>query len=49
MLLAPLLRPLVAGADAIGEYGLELVARDIATRGAGGFGALVAARFEGRP
>jgi hypothetical protein len=49
MLLAPLLRPMVAGADAIGEYGLDLLARQVAAHDAGGFGALLAAQFERRP
>ena len=47
MLLAPLLRPMVAGADALGEYGLDVLAREIAERDVHGFSALVASRVAG--
>jgi hypothetical protein len=49
MLLAPMLQPIVQGADAIGEYGIDLLARSIAGGDAHGFAALVAVRFEALP
>lgn len=49
MMLAPMLRPMLQGADALGEYGLGLLARGIAARDVHGFAALVAAGFEHRP
>lgn len=48
MLLAPLLRPLLSKADVFGDYGLELLAEQIARSDTQGFAAIVVARFEGR-
>jgi hypothetical protein len=45
MLLAPILRPMIASADVLGEYELDLLARDIAHRDASGFAALLASRL----
>jgi hypothetical protein len=46
MLLVPILRPMIAGAGILGDYELDLLAREIARRDAHGFAALVAARLE---
>jgi hypothetical protein len=48
MLLAPVLRPLCAGAGTLGDYELDLMANAIARCDRGGFATLVAARLEGR-
>jgi hypothetical protein len=48
MLLAPILRPMIAGGGALGDYELDLLAREIAARDAAGFAALIAARLENR-
>ncbi|HEY2476740.1 MAG TPA: hypothetical protein VGI19_18310 [Candidatus Cybelea sp.] len=48
MLLAPVLRPLCAGAGPLGDYELDLMANEIARCDRGGFATLVAARLEGR-
>ncbi|MGB6413574.1 MAG: hypothetical protein WBF19_09520 [Candidatus Cybelea sp.] len=48
MLLAPVLRPLCAGAGTLGDYELDLMANEIARCDRSGFAALVAARLEGR-
>jgi hypothetical protein len=45
MLLQMALRPLAAGVDALGDYGIGLLAQSIAEHDAGGFGALIAARL----
>lgn len=49
MLLAPVLRPLVAGAGFVGDYELDLLAQELARHDATGFGALLAARLERAP
>lgn len=45
LFLEPMLRPMLAGVDALGEYELDLLAREIAERDTRGFGALIAARM----
>jgi hypothetical protein len=47
MLLAPMLRPAIAGAGELGDYELDLVAREIARSDRSGFAALVAAQLQG--
>jgi hypothetical protein len=49
MLLAPILRPLIAGAGIVGEYELDLLAHDVADRDRSGFAALVADRLGKAP
>jgi hypothetical protein len=46
-LLAPVLRPLIAGAGTLGDYELELLAQEIARSAGAGFAALIASRLEG--
>jgi hypothetical protein len=46
MLLAPVLRPIVADAGMLGDYELDLLAQEIARRDDRGFAALIAARME---
>lgn len=46
MLLAPVLRPLIAGAGMLGDYELDLLAQEIAQRDARGFAALIASRLQ---
>jgi hypothetical protein len=46
MLLAPMLRPLIAGAGMLGDYELELLAQEIARSDGAGFAGLIAARLE---
>jgi hypothetical protein len=46
LLLAPILRPMVAGAGVLGDYELDLLAREIARHDGRGFAALVASRLE---
>ncbi|MBV8066980.1 MAG: hypothetical protein JO113_03305 [Candidatus Eremiobacteraeota bacterium] len=48
MLLAPMLRPLIAGCGALGDYELDLLAREVARRDGHGFAALIAAKLEHR-
>jgi hypothetical protein len=48
MLLTPMLRPMMASGDALGEYGLDLMARGIAARDVHGFAAVLATQLEGR-
>jgi hypothetical protein len=45
MLLVPILRPMTAGVGTLGDYELDLLAREIAKHDARGFAALVAARL----
>jgi hypothetical protein len=45
MLLAPVLKPIVAGADLFGEYELDALALDIARRDRHGFADLIASRL----
>ncbi len=47
MLLAPILRPMLAGSDELGSYELDLMAREIARNDRSGFAALVAAQLRG--
>ncbi|MGA2759441.1 MAG: hypothetical protein ABSF08_03840 [Candidatus Cybelea sp.] len=46
ILLAPMLRPLIAGNGMLGNYELELVAQTIARSDGAGFAALIASRLE---
>jgi hypothetical protein len=48
MLLTPMLRPMMAGDDTLGEYGLDLIARGIAARDIHGFSAVLASQLEAR-
>jgi hypothetical protein len=47
LLLVPILRPMVAGIPALGDYELDLLAREISHHDGRGFAALIAARLEG--
>jgi hypothetical protein len=49
LLLAPILRPMIAGAGTLGDYELDLLAREISHNDSRGFGALIAAHLERRP
>ena len=46
VLIAPMLRPLIAGNGTLGEYELDLLAQQVAQRDGSGFAALIAARLE---
>ncbi len=46
MLLAPMLRPMLPETDAFGEYGLDLLAYEIAAHDPHGFAAVVAAEVD---
>ncbi|MBV8531162.1 MAG: hypothetical protein JO104_07575 [Candidatus Eremiobacteraeota bacterium] len=46
MLLAPMLRPLVAGVGVLGDYEVDSLARAIAEQDERGFAGLIAARLE---
>ena len=46
MLLVPILRPMIASGDTLGDYELDLLAHEIAKRDERGFGALMAAALE---
>jgi hypothetical protein len=48
MLLAPVLRPMIAGAGMLGDYELDLLAQEIAKRD-GVFASLVASSLAGSP
>lgn len=49
MLLAPILRPMIARAGMLGDYELDLLAQEIARRDDRGFAALLASRLEKAP
>jgi hypothetical protein len=49
LLLAPMLRPMIAGAGMLGDYELDLLAGEIARHDAHGFAALIASRLERAP
>jgi hypothetical protein len=49
MLLAPILRPMIAGAGTLGGYELELLAEAVAHRDERGFGAMIASRLRTGP
>lgn len=49
LLLAPILRPMIAGAGTLGDYELDLLAREIAQHDGRGFAALIAARLQAKP
>lgn len=46
MLLAPVLRPMVAGMGMLGDYELDLLANEMAHHDANGFAAFVTASLE---
>ncbi len=46
MLLEPMLRPLMPALGELGDYGLDLFAREIAARDGGAFAKLVGAALE---
>ncbi|HYL27852.1 MAG TPA: hypothetical protein VEW74_08450 [Candidatus Nitrosotalea sp.] len=46
MLFAPVLRPMIDGAGILGDYELDLTARDMAHRDRSGFAASIAAALE---
>jgi hypothetical protein len=46
MLLAPMLRPMVAGVNALGDYELDLLASDMALHDGTGFASLIARCLE---
>jgi len=48
-LLTPILRPMIAGAGAIGDYELDLLAHEIARHERNGFAELIAERLEREP
>jgi hypothetical protein len=48
MLLAPVLRPMLPAAGALGEYGLDILAQEIAAHDVRGFAAAVAAELPER-
>ena len=48
IVLVPMLRPLLPAADEFGDYGLTLLAGDIARRDRGGFAAAFVAALERR-
>jgi hypothetical protein len=49
MLLAPILRPMIAQGGMLGDYELDLLAHQIARHDGRGFAALIAARLERVP
>lgn len=49
LLLAPILRPMIAGMSVLGDYELELLAGEMARRDVHGFGQLIARRLEAAP
>jgi hypothetical protein len=49
MLLAPILRPMIDGAGMLGDYELDLLAREIAQHDERGFAALIASRLQRAP
>lgn len=49
LLLAPILRPMIAGAGMLGGYELDLLAQEIAQRDERGFAALIASRLQSAP
>ena len=46
LLLAPILRPMIAGAGMLGDYELDLLAHEMAQHDERGFAALIASRLE---
>jgi hypothetical protein len=48
LLLAPIMRPMIAGAGMLGDYELDLVAREVAHHDHRGFAALITAQLERR-
>jgi hypothetical protein len=49
MLLAPILKPMVAGVSMLGDYEVDLLAREMAQHDRNGFAALIASQLELRP
>lgn len=49
LLLAPILRPMIAGLSVLGDYELDLLASELARRDVNGFGQLIARRLEAAP
>ena len=49
LLLVPILRPMIAGAGTLGDYELDLLAREIAHHDDRGFAALIAAHLTTQP
>lgn len=49
MLLAPILRPIIAGMSVLGDYELDLLAGEIARHDGRGFAQLIARTLEGAP
>ncbi len=49
MLLVPMLRPMIPTSDALGEYGLDVLAREIAAHDPQGFAGVIAAELRARP
>jgi hypothetical protein len=49
LLRAPILRPAIAAAGVLGDYELDLLAREIARHDGRGFAALIASRLEDAP
>jgi hypothetical protein len=46
MLLAPILRPMIASAGMLGDYELDLLANDVARHDGRGFAGLIAAHLQ---
>lgn len=49
LLLAPILRPMIAGTGTLGDYELDLLAREISHHDGRGFAAMIATRLQGKP
>ncbi len=49
MLLAPILRPMIDGSGTLGDYELDILAREVARHDERGFASLLAARLETSP
>jgi len=48
-MLAPILRPIIAGMSVLGDYELDLLAGEMARRDVNGFAQLIARRLEAAP
>ena len=49
LLLTPILRPMIAGIGTLGDYELDLLAREMARHDSRGFASLIAVRLERMP
>lgn len=49
LMLAPILRPIIAGMSVLGDYELDLLAGEMARRDVNGFAQLIARRLEAAP